>query len=80
MAPDPLTCVSHSPNAKYQFKQYFTGGPINLLRKYSNPKFDPPSNIPGHGPEEMILKYMEHNNNTSAEIAVVQGLTFNSPS
>ena len=39
-------------NAKYQFKQYFTGGPINLFRKYaSNPNFDPPSNIPGHGPD-----------------------------
>ena len=44
-APRPtLTRVSHSLNAKYQFKQY-------LFRKYpSNPKFDPPSKIPGHGP------------------------------
>ena len=34
-----------------QFKQYFTVGLINLFRKYpSNPKFDPPLKIPGHGP------------------------------
>ena len=42
MPPDPTTCVPHSLNAKYQFRQYFTGSPINLCGKYpSNPKFDP---------------------------------------
>ena len=41
--PPPPNRVSRSLNAKYQFKQYFTGGPINLFRKYpSNPKFAPP--------------------------------------
>ena len=39
----PLTCVSHSLNANYQFKQYFTGVPVTLFWKYpSNPKGDPP--------------------------------------
>ena len=50
----PLTCVSHSLNTKYQFKEYFTGGPINLFQKSpSTPKIrptpPPPLKIPGHG-------------------------------
>ena len=47
-----LTRVSHSLNDKYQFKQYLTGDPINLFRKYpSNPNSTlPPPKIIGHGP------------------------------
>ena len=43
-APRPhLTRVSHSLNDKYHFKQYLTGDPINLFRKYpSNPNSTPP--------------------------------------
>ena len=41
--PPPLTCIFHSLSAKYQFKQYFTGGLINLLRKHpSNLKITSP--------------------------------------
>ena len=66
-ARSPITRVnSHLLNAKYQFKQYFTGGRINLFRKYpSNLKFDPPPFKYSWARACMIVPHKLYNSNSS---------------
>ena len=51
MPPDPPNPRFPIAQRQISIQAVFSGGAVNLFRKYpTNPKLDPPSKIPGHGP------------------------------